>query len=55
MRALYRLQSAGLPDDLAGIFDDGKRIATLCNWLWACDTSGAYSSPDALEIGRAHV
>jgi hypothetical protein len=48
MRALYRIQSAGLPDDLAGLFDDGKRVATLCNWLWACDGSGAFATPDAL-------
>lgn len=60
MRALYRIQSAGLPDDLTGLFDDGKRVATLCNWLWACDQSGAYPSPDALadamtlaEVGPA--
>jgi hypothetical protein len=60
MRANYRLQMASLPDDLAGLWDDSRRIATLCNWLWACDTLDAYKDPGALaeamqndEVGPA--
>jgi hypothetical protein len=46
--AVYRLQKAGLPDDLADIFVDSKRIVALCNWLWACDTLATFATPEAV-------
>jgi hypothetical protein len=47
-RAQYRLQSHGLVSDLADIFDEKKRVAGLCNWLWAMDDLSAYASPEAV-------
>ena len=46
--AQYRLQSRGLPSDLADIFNETKRVAALCNWIWAMDTLAVYDSPEAI-------
>lgn len=58
-RAVYRLHNAGLRADLLDLWEENRRFAALCNWLWACDTGGAFATPEEVadvtaidDVGR---
>jgi hypothetical protein len=55
--AQYRLQSRGLESELGDIFKDTKRVAAVCNWIWAMDTLKTYATPEdvAEAIGPQEV